>query len=208
MNKEQIINKVFEKWKLKRNINLFFNLFDYRLKKNELRGSLQYVKDKYKQPLIAAEVGVARGLNAQTMLKNIDIKKLFLIDSYDYADNEDGSEKVREYPKDNMRVCRDNLSKYKQVKFIYKPSSTAVKQFKDNYFDYVYIDANHNYEEVLQDITSWYEKVKKGGVLAGHNISNYPYENGVLKAFYSVMTLDSIDKSKCYISRDDWWIIK
>lgn len=43
----------------------------------------------------------------------------------------------------------------------------AVKRFPDEYFDLIYIDADHTYEGCLQDIEDWYPKVKIGGCLTG-----------------------------------------
>lgn len=48
-------------------------------------------------------------------------------------------------------------------------SATAVDMFPDNSLDFVYIDANHAYDYVVQDIKLWYPKVKKEGYLLGHD---------------------------------------
>jgi len=42
-------------------------------------------------------------------------------------------------------------------------------KYQDNYFDFVYIDANHKYKSIKKDLDAWFPKVKKGGVLAGHD---------------------------------------
>jgi hypothetical protein len=52
-------------------------------------------------------------------------------------------------------------------------SMEAVDLYKDQSLDFVFIDANHEYEYVYEDIKKWLPKVKYGGVLAGHDIS-YP----------------------------------
>jgi hypothetical protein len=48
-------------------------------------------------------------------------------------------------------------------------SEIAADMFNDNSLDFVYIDANHAYDYVVQDIELWYPKVKKGGFICGHD---------------------------------------
>ncbi len=49
------------------------------------------------------------------------------------------------------------------------PSIEAASQFADGSLDLVYIDGNHGYLDVLEDIAAWLPKVKPGGLLAGHD---------------------------------------
>ena len=48
-------------------------------------------------------------------------------------------------------------------------SVERAKEFEDEYFDWIYIDADHTKEAVLDDITAWYPKLKKGGIISGHD---------------------------------------
>lgn len=48
-------------------------------------------------------------------------------------------------------------------------SEIASMMFQNRSLDFVYIDANHAYEFVKQDIALWYPKVKKGGYICGHD---------------------------------------
>ncbi len=59
------------------------------------------------------------------------------------------------------------------VKIYREYSFDAVKHFVDNYFDLIYIDADHSYEGCLRDIEDWYPKVKKGGFLLGDDYIIY-----------------------------------
>lgn len=59
-------------------------------------------------------------------------------------------------------------------------SKEAAKKFKRNSLDVVFIDLDHSYEAVKEDIQLWLPKVKKGGYIAGDDY----HENwrGVIKA--------------------------
>jgi predicted O-methyltransferase YrrM len=46
-------------------------------------------------------------------------------------------------------------------------SMAAVEQYADNSLDFVLIDGSHEYEDVVNDITKWLQKVKPGSMLAG-----------------------------------------
>ncbi len=48
-------------------------------------------------------------------------------------------------------------------------SKSAVELFDDDCFDFIYIDADHTYDSVCQDIQLFLPKLKKGGFIAGHD---------------------------------------
>jgi predicted O-methyltransferase YrrM len=59
-------------------------------------------------------------------------------------------------------------------------TNEAVHLFKDESLDGVFIDADHSYEAVKLDIQNWMPKVRKGGILAGHDYTSaWP---GVIRA--------------------------
>jgi predicted O-methyltransferase YrrM len=55
---------------------------------------------------------------------------------------------------------------YKDMKMT---SMEAVKNFEDESLDFVFIDGSHEYKDIKDDIIHWLPKVKKGGILAGHD---------------------------------------
>lgn len=55
------------------------------------------------------------------------------------------------------------------LKVIRMTSLAAAKLFSDGYFDLVYIDADHTYKSVTEDITAWLPKCKQ--VICGHDYS-------------------------------------
>lgn len=46
-------------------------------------------------------------------------------------------------------------------------TSSAVLQVEDESFDFIYVDARHDYCGAKEDIENWYPKLKVGGIMAG-----------------------------------------
>lgn len=76
-------------------------------------------------------------------------------------------------------------------------SIEASQYVDDKTLDFVFIDASHDYENVIADIRAWYPKVKEGGVIAGHD---YPTWAGVKKA------VDEYFKRGEIVSKEQCWI--
>lgn len=53
-------------------------------------------------------------------------------------------------------------------------SVDAAPKINDSDFDYVYIDARHDYCAVKEDINAYWPKLRPGGILAGHDFIDAP----------------------------------
>ena len=79
---------------------------------------------------------------------------------------------------------------------IEKDSVTASMLYKDSSLDFVFIDAEHKYEFIIQDIKHWLPKVKPGGIIAGHD---YGWD-GVTRAINEIFGKDRYGtKGQCWI---------
>ena len=59
----------------------------------------------------------------------------------------------------------------------------AVKDFADKSLDFVFIDGHHGYDYIKEDIREWSKKVRKGGIVSGHDYYLTPAGNmGVMDA--------------------------
>lgn len=92
-------------------------------------------------------------------------------------------------------LWRDFLHNIEPLNGIIHPFRETSLQASENFFDgtldFVFIDASHDYQSVKDDIEAWYPKVKKGGVLAGHDYPDWP---GVKKAVDERFGKDKIAK--------------
>jgi predicted O-methyltransferase YrrM len=52
-------------------------------------------------------------------------------------------------------------------------SFIASKIFAYNVLDLIFIDGDHRYERVMQDISTWLPKLRYGGILCGHDCEGY-----------------------------------
>lgn len=57
-----------------------------------------------------------------------------------------------------------------------------VDNYEDESFDFIYIDTDHSYEVTESCIRLWWPKVKKGGILAGHDYNSRNKLYGVVEA--------------------------
>jgi hypothetical protein len=127
---------------------------------------------------IGAEIGVRYGNFSEILVKNGDFKKFYSIDNWDNTMPElfyeDGSNFIVSNNEDIFEQAKKRLENYKNVEIIRKESVEASYLFEDEYFDFIYLDADHTLKGIKGDINAWYPKLKKGGILAGHD-----YLNGV-----------------------------
>lgn len=157
--------------------------------------------------LTGAEVGVFEAVHAESILQNLNIKKLYLIDPYtDYPEYFDSAAPALKHAK---KVSVERLEPYKnKIVWIRKFAAKAKKDLPDN-LDFVYIDANHAYKYALQDIKNYWPKIRKGGVLSGHDYYNKPDTDprprGVKRA---VDEFAKKNKLKVCSEGIDWWIVK
>jgi hypothetical protein len=133
---------------------------------------------------IIAEIGVHKGEFSDSLLRFTNPKKLYLIDCWEYQDplvyddsaNTPHAEQEKLYQQTLMRFAEDS-----RVEVVRKYSKDAVNLFENESLDLVYIDANHAYDAVKDDLNIWWPKVKKGGMLSGHDYFIHP-TFGVIQA--------------------------
>lgn len=117
-----------------------------------------------------AEVGVCDGRFSQELCENIPGLGLICVDTW-FAYPENSQDGTQEQLNKCKRIAEERLAKY-QVSFVQRFSMDAVKDIPDAYLDFVYIDCNHKFDYVMEDIIHWSRKVRNGGIVSGHDYWN------------------------------------
>lgn len=118
------------------------------------------------RPLRVVEVGSHRGEFAETLCKHISTIELTVVDPYvNYQEYIDFQERDNEQ---TWREVQERLRPY-NVSFLRMMSVDGAARFSDASVDMVYIDANHKFEYVVEDILAWMPKICSGGLLSGHD---------------------------------------
>lgn len=68
------------------------------------------------------------------------------------------------------KVVQAQLRHYQDVFFLETTSQDAAPYFQDSSLDFVYLDADHRYRCLFDDLCTWWSKVRPGGILAGHDV--------------------------------------
>jgi len=120
---------------------------------------------------IAAEIGVWEGKFSQKILDLTEPSELHLIDPWLYQPefgNTGFGRKKNETRMDEMfHEVRERFAGRPEVKVHRAMSQAALASFPDGYFDWVYIDGNHNEPFVGEDLALARRKVKAGGTISG-----------------------------------------
>ena len=127
---------------------------------------------------VGAEIGVADGKFSERLLRLIPGLKLYCVDPWGvYQGSGTCGGTVRQDR--NYQGAKERLTKPENnynVEFLRMMSMEALKYVPDGSLDFVFIDGNHKFDYVMMDIIEWSKKVRKGGIVSGHDY--YYFRNG------------------------------
>jgi hypothetical protein len=109
-----------------------------------------------------AELGADEGKFSEEILSITDPDELYLIDVWGSSEYSDRS--VEEVETRYADEIADGT-----VEVLAERPDIALERFEDGYFDWVYIDTTHTYEQTLRELEIAKKKVQSDGVIAGHD---------------------------------------
>lgn len=161
----------------------------------------------------AAEIGTHRGDFAALLLNETGCVSLHLIDCWENQDN-------TPYQRDTLNVSSEHhqanygyvLDRFKDEILarrvtVHRAFSTdAAATFPDSHFDWIYIDGNHTYEAVTEDLELYLPKVKEDGLICGHDYTNSVW--ALARGFGVVEAVNDFAKEKdlemIFLTREIW----
>ena len=127
---------------------------------------------------IGVELGVLRGPTFKFIVENcrntnhigVDV---FLNDKIWKAKDISTTEELCEQPPvewygELIKFCEGFDGRAKLIRDF---THLAHNQFEDGSLDYVFVDASHDGDSVKRDIELWTPKIRKGGLVSGHDIN-------------------------------------
>ena len=141
-----------------------------------------------------AEIGVAEGRFSEAMHKAIPGLQLMSIDPW------------QAYGRISQRICDERYNRAVQrlggldgVTIIRKTSAEAARDVPDGSLDFIFIDGDHSFDAVMLDLLLWAPKVRRHGIVSGHDFYEF-YGSGVVTAVEAYVRAHAIPE--WYITRE------
>lgn len=160
-----------------------------------------------------AEIGVQRGLFAQEIIRIVKPARLHLVDLWAFQPSgyDDIANQNEQQHREALEECRSRFLPDSPVKFHRGSSVKISAEFDQSVLDFVYIDANHAYANVLSDMCMWWPIVEEGGFLAGHDFesSSHPDVSRAVTDFCRIFEVPLFGSTvKCPGELERSWIIR
>ena len=135
------------------------------------------------------ELGTERGRYAEKIAQVCD--KLYCVDLWKAYGNY-RQHVTSEHYEEIMQSAKDRLAKY-NVELIREDIDKAAELFEDESLDFFYLDGNHEEADVKRNLRSWWDKVKVGGIISGHDYSGV-HGKGVRQAVHDVCAEKGVEE--------------
>lgn len=135
----------------------------------DIKHRIELIKLLPERP-ITVELGVAEGNFSLDICEQWSPRKHYAVDNWGTIENTTGDGNFHQlWHNMNFHTMLWRLRSFPQVKKLIGITWEMANVVPDDSVDLVYIDAGHSYESVKNDLTAWFPKAKRGGVIAFHD---------------------------------------
>jgi hypothetical protein len=129
------------------------------------------------------EVGVKSGAFSELLLDAWKGRRLISVDPWAAAAEGDryvNLDNVAQAEHDALHAeTLRRLARFGERSSVWRMTGEeAARAIPNHSLDFVYLDARHDYESVRDDLAAWFEKVRPGGIAAGHDYIDGVFVNG------------------------------
>ena len=155
------------------------NIIDIR---DSYRATIAFLPTRVELPILlnerrlfgcGVEIGVQQGEFSENILRYWRGMHLISVDPWredtpeNYVDIANVLQPTHEL---FFQATSKRLAKYGSRSTIWRMTSLeAAPLIPRHSLDFVYIDARHDYPAVMEDLNAWFDKVRPGGIVAGHD---------------------------------------
>jgi len=138
----------------------------------KLRNDLGAILQQENNMTIGVELGVQRGIFSKEILTSwLNCEKYMLVDLWahqeNYKDTANYNQKIQDLIFiDAMEQVKPFIEK---IDVCRNYTNICVKSVSDDYVDFIYVDARHDFKGVYEDMVDWWPKLRVGGIMAGHD---------------------------------------
>ncbi len=158
---------------------------------------------------ICAELGCWKGDLSYQILEITNPKRFFMVDPYWKAYGDMFYDKNKRGTLDYFTRATQRTrmsSNYQATTFVIEYDTVFLQDYADNFFDWVYLDTTHTYEDTLVELSLLKSKVKDNGIICGHDY-RYSLHPGLTIALHEWLE-NNKDYELCLIDNYLQWIIK
>ena len=158
---------------------------------------------------IGLELGVQHGHFSTSILEGSLPSLLWLIDCWCEQHIEvtgpDSVNVPQEVQNEIYIACVTSFANDPRVRIFKAFSDEAASVFPSNYFDFIYIDANHM--DCYADMGRWWPKLKSGGFFLGHD---YAKDHAFFTVYRDVNRFVSEKSLSMQSTNEEWpsWVIQ
>ena len=134
-----------------------------------------------------AEIGVDAGQYSKDLCNSIPEIEIYCVDPWSPQPDYPWGAKTQEEMDDRLKRATRRVRGFNS----HILRTTSMDAEIDGLLDFVYLDANHIYSFVMEDLEKWHAKVRPGGIVAGHD---YCDRFDVIDAVHGFTALNFIDE--------------